>query len=703
MKSIYNNNSTFNNDRVYIKERKYPRIINIKSGKEEIYEYEGNKTYNWQLQKKERGKIDINKNYRINQKNKINNYSDDDFIKLNSEDYYSERELANHQRNYSLNKWLNTNSTTSIQFKGKNKESNLYIQNQIANKNRNIKISGFELFYESDKGERISNNNLNNNKNKISGKINNVYNTINIVDSNNKIINNSYKIEKNKYSYGIKPDNKYIKIIPKRRNVNDENSINNLSSINSTKRLDINKIKFNKFKNCNINDNTKYMRNKSNIEKKVIKFKNYHRPSEIKKIILIQSTFRAYLSRLKLVDYINKYIYFKEFFELLNNIIIQRRKNTWKYLKIKIKDNKKYKKRNNNKVINTKKKILMKTNEINQLHKELGDSFNIINDDLKIKLDDIIKENNDLKNQIFDNKNIEEKMKQLLEVNKKNQSINEIIMKDNRQLAKRLKNIKDNRNNQLVIQNQLQVDLTQSDDTQIKSISKLKYLYLKCIFFKKVLKNRNSLKIYFNKYRNNIKKLKKKYSIENNNIFIDNQKKINIQMAKNLNINFISTNDSYKHFMLFKLFMKREQKQSNMIPKYFYKYYYLSKYKNEETKEENDSKKARLLKSFINKKEKNNEFILRNTIKEWKLRGVLFKMKGAAKELKKKKKLKKKIRDRKARETLNNLKIKAASFQNTHEFSYKIDKIDKIDKKEDDKEVNKTKEDIQIESDNFFE
>ena len=174
-------------------------------------------------------------------------------------------------------------------------------------------------------------------------------------------------------------------------------------------------------------------------------------------------------------------------------------------------------------------------------------------------------------------------------------------------------------------------------------------------------------------------------------------------MAKNLNINFISTNDSYKHFMLFKLFMKREQKQSNMIPKYFYKYYYLSKYKNKETKEENDSKKARLLKSFINKKEKNNEFILRNTIKEWKLRGVLFKMKGAAKELKKKKKLKKKIRDRKARETLNNLKIKTASFQNTHEFSYKIDKIDKIDKKEDDKEVNKTKEDIQLESDNFFE
>ena len=143
----------------------------------------------------------------------------------------------------------------------------------------------------------------------------------------------------------------------------------------------------------------------------------------------------------------------------------------------------------------------MKTNEVKMLHKELGDSFNITNEDLKIKLDDIIKENKELKNQIFDNKNIEEKMKQLLEENKKNQSINEIIMKDNRQLAKRLKTIQNNRNNQLVIQNQLPVDLTQTEDikTQIESKTKLKYLYLKCIFFKKVLKNKNVLRIYFNK------------------------------------------------------------------------------------------------------------------------------------------------------------------------------------------------------------
>ena len=701
-----NNKLTLNTDRKYILERKYPRIINVKSGQEEIYEYEGNKTYNYKSQKNAREKIDINKNYRINRKNITNNnYSDDDFFKLNSEDNFSEWEKMNHQRNYSLNRGINTNSTTLIEFKDKNRNKikNNYIQNQIKYKNSNIKISGFELYYESDKGERIALKNPNN-KNKISGNIinfyknnNNFYNDID--DSTNKTINNSYKIENTKYCYEIKQNTNQNKTIPTIRNINynDEYSINNLSAINPNKRIDLNKIKINKIKiNNTKKNNTNFMRNKINQEKKLMKFRNYHRPSEIKKIILIQSTFKGYLSRLKLVDYINKFTYFKEFFELLNKIIIERRKNVWKFLKKRIKGNNKHKNRNNNKIIKTKKKILMKTNEINKLHKELGDSFNIKNDELKIKLDDIIKENNDLKNQIFDNKNIEEKMKQLLEENKKNQSINAIIMKDNRQLAKRLKNIQDNRNNQLVIQNQLPVDFTQNDDiqAQIESKNKLKYLYLKSIFFKKVLKNKNELRINFNKYKNNVKKLKKKFSIENNNIFINNKKKINIQMAKNLNINFISQNDNYKHFMLYKLFMKKAQKMSNIIPKYFYKYYYESKLIEKEEKKE--TKKIRFLKNIINKKEKNNEFILRKILKEWKIRGVIFKMKGAAKELKKKKKLKKKIRDKMAKETLNNLKNKTANFQSAHEFSYKIDKIEK---KDDEKEENKIKEDMQIESD----
>ena len=82
-------------------------------------------------------------------------------------------------------------------------------------------------------------------------------------------------------------------------------------------------------------------------------------------------------------------------------------------------------------------------------HKEIGDSFNIINKKdtsekkLKSKLNDVIKENNQLKNQLVDNKNIEEKIKNLIDENKKNQNINAIIMKDNQQLAKKLKDFQD--------------------------------------------------------------------------------------------------------------------------------------------------------------------------------------------------------------------------------------------------------------------
>ena len=684
----------------YLIENNNKREKRINTDNNNIYEYKGNTHDNQRLNKSEKF-IDITQNNIIKRvKTNINN---NDNMRIHTIEYLSEKEDLNYQRKYSLNKGRNTLSTNIINNRIKNRvdlSNNNYRKNikYNQNKNDNIKISGFELCYESDKGERNSYNNiLNKTKNHSKNneyKYNNIYYTninLDLDDKNNEKINNK---ERNGFRYEIKADNKMNKSYIKNNDNSFNKNNNSIIPINN-KRNTKNIIIINKNKIDN-NPSIKINQNKRNIN-----FRNFHRPSEIKKIILIQSTYRKHLAQIKLDEYKTILMYYNEFFELLNDIIIDKKEKLWKYFKLCIKSRKKKEKKNNKKLMNTKKKILMKATEVKMLHKELGDSFNIKNDDLKIKLDDIIKENNELKNQIFDNKNIEEKMKQLLEENKKNQSINAIIMKDNKQLAKRLKNIQENRNNQLVVENQIPVDLTQDINIQTQSMNKLKYLYLKCIFFKKVLKNKNSLKIYFNKYRNNIKKLRKKYSIENNNIFINNKKKINIQMAKNLNINFISQNDNYKHFILHKLFMKKEQKQLNIIPKYFYKYYYISKYINEkeEEKEEMNIKKNKILKGIIKKKENKNEYILRKIIKEWKLRGIIFKMKGVAKELKKKKKLKKKIRDKIAKATLNNLKNKTANFQSAHEFSYKIDKIDK---KEDNKEENIIKEDKQTESDESF-
>jgi len=684
----------------YLIENNNKREKRINTDNNNIYEYKGNTHDNQRLNKSEKFIVITQNNIIKRVKTNINNNEN---MRINTIEYLSEKEDLNYQRKYSLNKGRNTLSTNIINNRIKNRvdlSNNNYRKNikYNQNKNDNIKISGFELCYESDKGERNSYNNIiNKTKNHSKNneyKYNNIYYTninLDLDDKNNEKNNNK---ERNGFRYEIKTDNKMNKSYIK-NNDNSYNKNNNSIIPINNKRNTKNIIFINKNKIEN-NSSIKINQNKRNIN-----FRNFHRPSEIKKIILIQSTYRKHLAQIKLDEYKTILMYYNEFFELLNDIIIDKKEKLWKYFKFCIKNRKKKEKKNNKKLMNTKKKILMKATEVKMLHKELGDSFNIKNDDLKIKLDDIIKENNELKNQIFDNKNIEEKMKQLLEENKKNQSINAIIMKDNKQLAKRLKNIQENRNNQLVVENQIPVDLTQDTNIQTQSINKLKYLYLKCIFFKKVLKNKNSLKIYFNKYRNNIKKLRKKYSIENNNIFINNKKKINIQMAKNLNINFISQNDNYKHFILHKLFMKKEQKQLNIIPKYFYKYYYISKYINEkeEEKEEMNIKKNKILKAIIMKKENKNEYILRKIIKEWKLRGIIFKMKGVAKELKKKKKLKKKIRDKIAKATLNNLKNKTANFQSAHEFSYKIDKIDK---KEDNKEENIIKEDKQTESDESF-
>ena len=136
------------------------------------------------------------------------------------------------------------------------------------------------------------------------------------------------------------------------------------------------------------------------------------------------------------------------------------------------------------------------------------------------------------------------------------------------------------------------------------------------------------MKFYFNIYKNKTKNIKNEKpdqtAIENNNIFINNRKKINIQMTKNFNINFISQKDNYKHFVLDKLFMKKEEIKKKTLSKFFFKFIYISKYfklyedikakekeineekeneikVEEEEKEDNNEQKRSKLQSIINK------------------------------------------------------------------------------------------------------
>lgn len=64
----------------------------------------------------------------------------------------------------------------------------------------------------------------------------------------------------------------------------------------------------------------------------------------------------------------------------------------------------------------------------------------------------------------------------------------------------------------------------------------------------------------------------------------------------------------------------------------------INEIKIKEEKEEDESEQKRnKLQSIINKYERNYNILFRNSFKEWKLRGVIVKMKSIAKAIKKKK------------------------------------------------------------------
>ena len=69
--------------------------------------------------------------------------------------------------------------------------------------------------------------------------------------------------------------------------------------------------------------------------------------------------YRMHLSKNKLYEYIHICLYYQEFFDLLKKIFLKRKKEIFKLITQKIK-----KKRNNNsnKIMNTKRKIIMKAN-----------------------------------------------------------------------------------------------------------------------------------------------------------------------------------------------------------------------------------------------------------------------------------------------------------------------------------------------------
>ena len=469
----------------------------------------------------------------------------------------------------------------------------------------------------------------------------------NTTTTNNTYNNNIYYINQNPINV--------------KNNKNQKKSNTKQNSVYKNVDLTINKRRGNKDRDYfNIN----------NIEKS-------ERIKYINSAILIQSIFRAFKVKLKVYNIVNLYVDIKRGVDILQQLI------SYKYKKLFFKRcplyiTKKYDAllnlnlltkylRNNYRNNSTDKKYM-------SFHKELGDSFNIINKrensekKLKSKLNDVIKENTELKNQLVDNKNIEEKMKNLIDENKKNQNINAIIMKDNQQLAKKLKDFQDYRNTNLIVQNQSSLDLTQKEligiDELIKNNeiyrNKLKGIYLSKILDKKISRNKYIMKNIFDKFKNivdkiknkeNENKLKKNIYLKNLMFIINNNIKLmKLNIFKTIYYYSIITNKEKESKKIFQkeslknLFIKKDQIQKNILLKSFIKIYYnnrvLSKKDDEESSKEDRGSK--ILLKFFNKYDNNRRYILKSFVEKWMLKSKILGIRATARDKKKKRKQKKK-------------------------------------------------------------
>ena len=146
--------------------------------------------------------------------------------------------------------------------------------------------------------------------------------------------------------------------------------------------------------------------------------------------------------------------------QIVENVILKVQKKFWNIFKnnisIKIYENIN---ESRNSYFSFKLKSKFKKNYLNDFtsnsyYKDKPNSYNTMNEvlktensenDFKSDINYIIKENDQLKIQLFDYKKMEEKLKVLTEENKKYKNINDIIMKHNKYLETKIKPFKEKR------------------------------------------------------------------------------------------------------------------------------------------------------------------------------------------------------------------------------------------------------------------
>ena len=244
-------------------------------------------------------------------------------------------------------------------------------------------------------------------------------------------------------------------------------------------------------------------------------------------------------------------------------------------------------------------------------------------------------------------------------------------MKDNQQLAKKLKDIQDYRNTNLFVEYQPSVDLTQKQQMQIEellknndiNLNKLKINLLGKIINKKINCTNNIINDKFKKYINNVENIKNKE--EKKHIYLKNclnnlEKKFTLIKQKYFwSLYYWSiiiekntkSNNNLRNIFLKKLVNNKEKNIRLILYKSFFKYHTntikknnedLEKIKEEEEEQDKDLSKKIILNKIIKGCQKSQKLIYKIFIEKWNLKSKILGMRAAARDKKKKRKLKKK-------------------------------------------------------------
>ena len=425
--------------------------------------------------------------------------------------------------------------------------------------------------------------------------------------------------------------------------------------------------------------------------------------------IIIQSIFRGYLAKSKFETLLYNYKDYNRANEILEELfntyfkkdIINEKQFFMNYLKEIInktklgnKDNINYKSckifKLYNMPLSLETEVPMARNRYIDLflHKEIGERFNILNeninrekeiekkhkeeiDEINDKMNKLIEENNKLKDLNQKNKLKENKYKEISIENKKKDNIINIITNDNQNLAKKLKIIKE-KYNKLEIKNEINVIINLNDNNRANKniLSNELYMdyrniFLLYLFNKKNYNRKDILRKYFHRYKdaiisinnnnklnNSLRKQKLKNIITNsknkgNKIVYDSLVKIYFNnLLKDKDIQNINNTKKEK---ILKLFQIKDKVNKFLLKSYFTKFYnngiisQLIEEKNEMRKKEEKEKINRYKKIIIsieNHKNKYNNLKLQNCFNKWYLMSKMLTMKAITDEKKRKKRQK---------------------------------------------------------------